>query len=251
MVDNMTVIGLVSQKGGVGKTTAALNLAAELARRGSKVAVLDADPAGAAVAVADDGRLYAAFQDDRLGDADVWLWSLAPGADGWDGPTRVNDTPRRDRTWQYLPKIAVAPDGRLDVLYYDRRADRRNVMNHASLQSSFDHGETFTPALRLSRQPFDSRIGFGAKEGLPDLGSRLGLVSDDRAALAVWTDTRAGTPATQKQDLAQAVIAVSDPERLSEGAQDALRYGGIAVAILGLLLAIVTLARRRRGAWTS
>ena len=198
------------------------------------------------LAIDADGRLYAAFHDARMGDPDVWLWSLEPGASGWEGPTRVNDTPRRDGTSQYLPTLSVAPGGRLDVLYYDRRADRGNVMNHASLQSSFDHGKTFTPVLRLSSQAFDSRIGFGAKEGLPDLGSRLGLVSGDRSALGMWTDTRSGTPATQKQDIAKAVIAVSDPARLSDAAQIALRYGGLAVGLAGLVLLGLALLRARR-----
>jgi len=198
------------------------------------------------IAVDRDGRLYAAYQDDRLGDPDVMLWSLAPGASKWHGPTRVNDTPRRDGTAQYLPKIAVAPDGRLDVLYYDRRADRKNdLLNQSSLQSSFDHGATFTPALELSSATFDSSIGFGRKEGLPDLGSRLALVSGDRSALAVWTDTRAGTPATQKQDLAEAVIAVSDPDRFSDSTRSALRWGGIVAALAGLALLALALTRRR------
>ncbi|HWI09266.1 MAG TPA: sialidase family protein, partial [Solirubrobacteraceae bacterium] len=197
------------------------------------------------LAIDDDGRLYAAYQDTRFGDADVMLWTNEPGSSEWKGPIRVNDTRRRDGTAQYLPKLAVAPDGRLDVLYYDRRADRRNIMNQVSLQSSFDHGASFTPALRLSSQAFDSTIGFGRKEGLPDLGSRLALISDDRSSLAVWTDTRAGTPATQKQDLAQAVIAVSDPPRLSDGTKDLLRYGGIAAAVAGLALLGFAAVRRR------
>ena len=197
------------------------------------------------LAIDDDGRLYAAYQDTRFGDADVMLWTNEPGSSEWKGPIRVNDTRRRDGTAQYLPKLAVAPDDRLDVLYYDRRADRRNIMNQVSLQSSFDHGASFTPALRLSSQAFDSTIGFGRKEGLPDLGSRLALISDDRSSLAVWTDTRAGTPATQKQDLAQAVIAVSDPPRLSDGTKDLLRYGGIAAAVAGLALLGFAAVRRR------
>lgn len=201
------------------------------------------------IAIDDDGRLYAAYQGQRLGDPDVWLWSLEPGESRWSDAIRVNDTPAKDGTSQYLPKIATTPDGRLDVLYYDRRGDPKdNVMNRVSLQSSFDHGETFTAALGLSSEVFDSRIGFGAKEGLPDLGSRLALVSGDRAALAIWTDTRTGTPETQKQDLAQAVIAVSDPARLSDAAKSALRAGGIAVAILGIALLGLALARRRRAA---
>jgi chromosome partitioning protein len=51
------LIGLASTKGGVGKTTICLNLAAELSRRGSRVVVLDADPAGHAAAVAAIGAL--------------------------------------------------------------------------------------------------------------------------------------------------------------------------------------------------
>jgi hypothetical protein len=119
-------------------------------------------------------------------------------------------------------------------------------MNHVSLQSSFDAGRSFTPALRLSSRPFDSRIGFGAKEGLPDLGSRLGLISTDQAALGLWTDTRAGTPETQKQDLAKTVVAVAEPEGLAEPAEVGLRYGGLVLGLAGLgVLALWLLAPRR------
>ncbi|MBA3300034.1 MAG: exo-alpha-sialidase, partial [Thermoleophilaceae bacterium] len=181
------------------------------------------------------GRIYAAFHDARLGDPDVSVWSLPAGPKKkWQGPTRVNDTPRHDGTWQYLPQLAVAPNGRLDVLYYDRRSDRENVMNHVSLQSSFDSGKSFIPSTRLSSQPFDSRIGFGGKNGLPDLGSRLALLPDRQRTLAVWSDTRAGTRASNKQDLSRAVVAFSDPPRLSKAVRYGLRYGGLALVLLGL-----------------
>ena len=194
----------------------------------------------------DSGRLYAAFHDNRLGDPDVWLWTLARGASRWTGPTRVNDTERRDGTSQYLPKIDVAPEGRLDVLYYDRRRDRaRNVANEVSLQSSTDAGKTFGKRLLLSGRAFDSMIGFGIERGLPDLGSRLALLSDDARALAVWPDTRAGTRVSLKQDLARRVVAFSGPDGLARGLELVLRAGGIALLVAGI--AVLALGALQRG----
>jgi len=43
------ILGLLNQKGGVGKTTLALNVAASLARRNNRVLVLDADTQGSAL----------------------------------------------------------------------------------------------------------------------------------------------------------------------------------------------------------
>ena len=152
-----------------------------------------------------NGRLYAAFHDARHGDADVWLWSSTDGTSFAPG-VRVNDTRTGDATSQYLPRVGVAPSGRVDVVYYDRRADPANVMNEVSLQSSSDGGRSFGSRLRLSDRSFDSGIGFGSERNMADLGSRLGLASSDSRALAVWADTRAGTVASNKQDLGAAVV---------------------------------------------
>lgn len=196
----------------------------------------------------DGKRVYAAFQDGRLGDADVNLWSLDEGESSWKGPVRVNDTRRRDGTSQYLPKVGVAPDGRVDVVYFDRRNDSSNVLNDVSLQSSFDDGESFRGRIKLTDQAFSSRIGFGSERGMTDLGSRIGLLSTNTVAYAVWPDTRAGTRRSGKQDLARGVVGVTDPERLDGWLESLLRYGGIALILLGAAVLALTLVRSRRPA---
>jgi hypothetical protein len=203
-------------------------------------------PAFPSVAVdPQSGRVYAGFHDGRFGKPDVLVWSRAPGEAEWEGPTRVNDTPQRDGSSQYLPKLAVAPGGRVDVVYYDRRSDPQDVMNEVSLQSSFDHARSFGQSIALSSRAFDSRIGYGSERDLPDLGSRLGLVAGDSSAYAVWTDTRAGSVDSNKQDLALARVAFSSS---AAKAAEYVGYGGVAIAVAGLLVLASALRRQRASA---
>jgi hypothetical protein len=195
------------------------------------------------------GRVYAGFHDGRFGTPDVLVWSRGAGdRAGWDGPTRVNDTPERDGSSQYLPKLAVAPNGRLDVVYYDRRSDPEDVMNEVSLQSSFDHARSFSESIPLSNELFDPRIGYGSERNLPDLGSRLGLLADNSSAYAVWTDTRAGSVDSNKQDLALARVTFSERGGLPKAARYVLGYGGAAIAVAGLFLLGTALRGERAGA---
>lgn len=67
----MTIVAIFNQKGGVGKTTTALNLAAALARRGHKTVGIDFDPQAQFGAIAGvtahsgDDSIYSLFQRNR------------------------------------------------------------------------------------------------------------------------------------------------------------------------------------------
>lgn len=182
------------------------------------------------------GRLYAAFHDQRGGDADVWLWTSGDAGQTWSEPLRVNDNGPGDDTSQHLPQLAVAPNGRLDVVYYDRRADPDDRLTEVSLQSSADGGATFTPRLNLSDVAFNSGGSWSHWES-PERGSRLALLSDDEQALAAWADMRADTLNAGEQDIYH--VAVAFPP--------AQRYAGAALRIGGVLLGVVGAAVLGRG----
>ncbi len=169
------------------------------------------------------GRVYLAMADARAGDADVWVWTSADGA-SFDAPARANPPAGS----QYLPVVAVSVGGRLDIMYYDRHRDPSDIMTEVSFQSSSDEGRTFGAPLQVSDRAFDSRIGFGSERGLPDLGSRLALVSSRQRALGMWADTRAGTVGSGKQDVTQAVIAFASGSSWIRDAGPAV----VAVAVL-------------------
>ena len=150
------------------------------------------------------GTMYVAWSDARNGDWDVFARRSDDAGETWSGVERVNDDKLRSGRHQYLPQIAVAPGGRVDVVYLDGK-DVGNVLTAASLATSFDEGRTWN-SVTASDALFSSQIGPRNEPSKADVGSRLGLVSTDTAAFAVWADTRRGSASTDKQDLVFAPI---------------------------------------------
>ena len=71
---SMHVITVGQSKGGVGKTTIAINVAAEISRLGCSVTVIDFDPQRSAVMWAEPKRLDFTVREELLDDGNVTGW---------------------------------------------------------------------------------------------------------------------------------------------------------------------------------
>ncbi len=205
-----------------------------------------------ALAVGPGGQVYVAWTDGRRGDDDVLLRASGDGGETWSAPVRVNDNPLGDKTAQYLPAMSVSPEGRVDLVFLDRRRDPADVMTDAYVATSTDRGRSFVNA-RASSTSFDSTVGPSTASYLGvDLGSRLGISSVADQALAVWTDTRLGTPDTGRQDIASSVFSVTVPPaaRSTDLPRVALLVAGALVAALVALVGVLRTRQARRGAGT-
>lgn len=194
--------------------------------------------------VAGGKRLCVAWADGRHGDADALVRCSPDQGRGWEPARRLNDDPVGNGARQYLPRLSMSADGRLDAIFLDRREDPQNVSNHVFYTYSSNGGRRFAPNIKLTDDPSSSRIGQQyvnvSASGQHEIGGRLALLSRPADVLAAWPDTRNSRLGTTAQDLFATEVGVSKATR-----PPVVQLLGAALAA-GAFVAMTALWSRRR-----
>jgi hypothetical protein len=180
----------------------------------------------------DDGTLHMVYEGATPLRID-WLFDVyhvrsTDRGRTWTTPARLSDDPPQDLAGKYHPELAIAPNGRVEVAWWDFRHDNGNFATDVYLTTSFDNGASWTRNLRVTDRSISRRIGVWY--GNADIRQPPGVVATSQYTLVGWDDTREGDDVTHTQDIYSAMLQY---ERLGSGPSAALRYGIAAAAGLG------------------
>ncbi|MGH9126399.1 MAG: sialidase family protein [Acidimicrobiales bacterium] len=218
--------------------------------------------------IAPNGNMYLVYDsrgNSSTAASNAWFMESTDNGNTWSKPVNLVDPSARNNSNQYMPGISVAPNGRIDVAWYDFRNDPFYTpgpvtgMGSSAGQRysdvyytySTDNGKTWAPNMRLTDRSIDSTIG--ATFANSDIRGPLGVASANYGAYVTWADSRAAGTTAAAEDAYMTRVRFSAPPGLgrkpaSTATKILWAFLGAAVTLLvgGVILNIV--ARRRPAA---
>ena len=107
------------------------------------------------------------------------------GGNTFSAPQRINDDPVNPNKWHWFGTLAVAPNGRIDVVWNDTRNAANNIDSQLFYSFSTDGGVTFAPNVPVSAP-------FNPLEGWPNqnkIGDYITIVSDNTGGDVAYAAT--------------------------------------------------------------
>jgi len=116
---------------------------------------------------------------------DVMFVRSTDGGATWSAPVRVNNDIQGSNRWSWFGTMSVAPNGRIDVVWNDTRANVVSNLSELYYASSTDEGVTWS--LNVAASPvFNSHVGWPNQN---KIGDYYHMVSDNVGAHLAYSAT--------------------------------------------------------------
>jgi hypothetical protein len=129
--------------------------------------------------------MLASVQPPGRSTTDVMFVRSTDGGLTFSPPQKINDDPVNPSKWHWFGTFAVAPNGRLDAVWYDTRNAANNTDSQLFYSFSTDAGVTWSPNVAVSN-------AFNPFEGYPNqskIGDYITIVSDETGGNVAYSAT--------------------------------------------------------------
>jgi hypothetical protein len=124
------------------------------------------------------------------GTTDVMFTRSTDDGQTFSAPIRINDDPNPQNDWHWLGTLAVAPNGRIDVVWYDTRNGGNHINSQLFYSWSTDGGLTWAPNIAASNV-FNPQAGFPQNQ---KIGDYITIVSDNTGGNVAYAATYNANP---------------------------------------------------------
>ncbi|MGH9126232.1 MAG: exo-alpha-sialidase [Acidimicrobiales bacterium] len=186
---------------------------------------------------------------ETQGYTDIYFRSSTDGGVTWSAPLKLNDDDPTQLHTHLLPGIDVAPNGRIDVAWWDFRNDPGTFSNDVYYTYSTDDGTTWAKNIRITDRSINRKIGPWGNNF--DMRQPPGIGSTNDFVVFGWDDTRNGNDVGQAQDIYSAVYQFQALPAKKASTTKYVLAAFIGVGFVGLGLLLVATTRRRRDDDTS
>jgi hypothetical protein len=129
--------------------------------------------------------MLASVQPFSGGGTNVMFARSTDGGVSFSAPVRINDDPVNSSKWHWFGTLAVAPNGRIDSVWYDTRNAANNTDSQLFYSYSTNGGVTWSPNVAVSAP-------FNPFEGYPNqnkIGDYITIVSDNTGGNVAYSAT--------------------------------------------------------------
>jgi hypothetical protein len=117
--------------------------------------------------------------------SDVMFVRSTDGGSIFSAPRRINDDPVNHAKWHWFGTLSVAPNGRIDVVWFDTRNAANNTDSQLFYSYSIDGGNSWAANVAVSNS-FNPFVGYPNQA---KIGDYITVVSDNASANVAYAAT--------------------------------------------------------------